>query len=506
MIQTYKDSKSGKIYTESGEYIPNLEEYSRRVRGGEISGQPKDISEMPKVIRTSDGGVGTLTTNLSNIGKLQSNTAFLQSAKDIIARKQSIQQPLSEAKTYWRTLQKDTSPFGGERDANLQIPGMFTDERMRELSPADQASVRASRDAAASAHLQGIQEEEKYREGTLADTITAMKDLLAEKDKISQDAIDSESRALDIIKKKQDLGLPVDDATYKAAGLDSTNGKTGGTISWRYNNPGNIKYGEFAKSLGATKGAEATDGGYFAIFPDLATGEKARKQLLLGRTYTGLSPEQAMKVWSGGVSTTPTAQDKTGFNVSGLGKRYFNDKGYTYDKLVSLGAPAVSKPFSSFTPEEWTQLESAWKTAEGWKEGTTLGKPSTVEHVTWTEAAARALAAKIPGKSSTELWNNYSDAELDELAKGAAGDIVSQVVSKIKPAALLRIGLTQNDAKEILTLKQMQLSDDEIKASMTELGLDPKVLDELNKILTSQENTSDIFALFSLLGAMNSTE
>lgn len=97
-----------------------------------------------------------------------------------------------------------------------------------------------------------------------------------------------------------------------------------------------------------------------------------------------------------------------------------NGKGYTYDKLVQLGAPAVSKPFSKFTEEEWAQLEAAWKQAEGWKEGTILSQPNTVEHVTWTEAAARALAAKIPGKSSTELWNNYTDAELDELAKGAA--------------------------------------------------------------------------------------
>ncbi|MFA5072075.1 MAG: hypothetical protein WC511_07045 [Candidatus Pacearchaeota archaeon] len=487
MIQTYKDSKSGKIYTESGEYIPNLEEYSRRVRGGEISGQPKDISEMPKVIRTSDGGVGTLTTNLSNIGKLQSNTAFLQSAKDIIARKQSIQQPLSEAKTYWRTLQKDTSPFGGERDANLQIPGMFTDERMRELSPADQASVRASRDAAASAHLQGIQEEEKYRETRAEDMVSAMSDLLTEKDKIDQQAMIDEERKLDIIKKKKDLGMPISDDDYKGAGLDATGGKVGGTISWRYNNPGNIKFGTFAESYGATKGAAATDGGFFAIFPDVATGEKARRDLLLGKNYSSLDPNTAMLRWSGGL-------DKNGKP---------NGKGYTYDRLVNLGAPAVSKPFSQFTDSEWAQLEAAWKQAEGWKEGTTLDQPNKVEHVTWTEAAARALAAKIPGKSSTELWNNYTDAELDELAKGASGDIVGQIVSKIKPAALLRIGLTQNDAREILTLKQMQLSDDEIKAAMTELNLDPKVLDELNKLLTSQENTSDIFALFSLLGAMN---
>ena len=153
-IQTYRDSKSGKIYTETGELIPDLTTYSAKVRAGEISGQPKDISLMPKVVRTPDGGVASLSTNLGNIDKLKSNTAFLQAAKDIIQRKSAIQQPLSEAKAYWRTLQRDTSPFGGLREQ--QIPGTFTDERMRELSPSEQASVQASRDAAASAHLQGI--------------------------------------------------------------------------------------------------------------------------------------------------------------------------------------------------------------------------------------------------------------------------------------------------------------------------------------------------------------
>ena len=444
MIQTYRDPQSGKIVTETGEQILNLDDYGRRVRAGEISGQPKDISLMPKVIRTPDGGIGTKTSiadKLSNVDRFKSNTQFLEAAKEIIRRKSEIQQPISEAKTYWRTLQRDTSPFGGMRDANLEIPGMFTDARLRELSPAEQASVQASRDAAASAHLQGINEEEQYRGKRAEDMVQAMSDLLAEKDKI-------------------------------------------------------------AESYGATKGVQATDGGYFAIFPDLATGEKARRDLLLGTRYQSLSADNAMKVWSGGVSTTPTAQDKVGFNVSGLGKRYLNDKGYTYQKLVSLGAPAISKPFSSFTEDEWAQLESAWKRAEGWKEGTTLGQDKGIEHVTWTEAAVRGLAAKLPGMDSTTLWNTKTDSELDALSKEASGDIIQQVISKLKPAALLRIGLTQDNAREILTLKQMGMSDEEIKTMMGELNLNPKILDELNSLLTSQENSSDILALFASMASM----
>jgi hypothetical protein len=485
-IKTYK-TPDNKIYTEGGEWIRDLGDYQAKVRAG-VYQTSIPVNSLPSATRTPDGGIqykneSSLTSKFSNLDKLNSNTGFLQTAKDIIQRKSQIQQPLSEAKAYWRTIQRDTTPFGGLRDKALEVPGMFTDERMRELSPSEQASVQAARDAAASAHIQGITEEEEYRGTREEDMITAMKDLLEEKDKIAKEAINSEEQKLDIIKKKTELGLPVSDSDYKAAGLDATSGRVGGTISWRYNNPGNIKFGNFAASYGATKGAEASDGGSFAIFPDLATGEQARKDLLLGKTYASLDPDTAMLKWSGGLTN---------------GKP--NGKGYTYQKLVKLGAPSISKPFSQFTDEEWSQLQTAWNKAEGWKEGTIVGQDQGIKHVTWTESAVRALAAKIPNIDSTQLWNNYTDAQLDEMAKGASGDVVEQIITKIKPAAFLRIGITQSDARELLTMKQMGLTDIEIKEAMTGLNLDPKILDELNKLLTTQENSSDIFALFSLLG------
>lgn len=469
MIQTYKNPTTGAIMTEDGKQVPNLEEYGRRVRAGEISGQPKDISLMPTTIRTSGGGIGTLTSNLSGLDKLGSNQNFLQAAKDIIQRKSTIQQPLSEAKTYWRTLQRDTSPFGGMKDPALQQPGMITDEKLRLLSPADQASVIASRDSAASANLQGISDEEKYRQTREEDIMKSMTDLLTEKDKMAQDAIDAESKKLDIIKKKTDLGMPITDADYKAAGLDATGGKIGGTISWRYNNPGNIKWGAFAESHGATKGAAATDGGFFAVFPDLTSGEKARHDLLLTSGYTNLDQNTAMLRWSGGLTN---------------GKP--NGKGYTYDKLVQLGAPAVSKPFSSFSTDEWAQLEAAWKQAEGWKEGTTLGAP-TNKHVFWTEASIRTLAESL-GKTPTELSNNYTDDQLSQMAADNSDSVVENTVKKIASASLLRIGLTVADTKELLTLKAQGTKDSEIKTLMTSLNLDPLKLDELNKLLNKLES------------------
>ena len=80
--------------------------------------------------------------------------------------------------------------------------------------------------------------------------------------------------------------------------LAPTGDRTGGSMSWRNNNPGNIKFGAFAEQYGATKGAEATDGGNFAIFPDEATGQQAMVDLLQSPNYRDLTLDQAMKRWS----------------------------------------------------------------------------------------------------------------------------------------------------------------------------------------------------------------
>lgn len=60
-------------------------------------------------------------------------------------------------------------------------------------------------------------------------------------------------------------------------------------------NPGNIKYGSFAKKYGAKKDKDG-----FAIFPDRATGLKAMQDLLTGKGYRDMSVSAAIKKWTGG--------------------------------------------------------------------------------------------------------------------------------------------------------------------------------------------------------------
>lgn len=73
---------------------------------------------------------------------------------------------------------------------------------------------------------------------------------------------------------------------------------SGTSISVSHNNPGNIKYGAFAQRYGAVAGKPATDGGVFAVFPDVQSGLQARKDLLQSGGYKDLSVDAALKRWS----------------------------------------------------------------------------------------------------------------------------------------------------------------------------------------------------------------
>ena len=68
--------------------------------------------------------------------------------------------------------------------------------------------------------------------------------------------------------------------------------RTGGNVSWRYNNPGKILWGAFAKAHGAI-----TNDGKIAIFPDYVTGRNALEAMLFEDAsfgFTGLHLDDAI--------------------------------------------------------------------------------------------------------------------------------------------------------------------------------------------------------------------
>lgn len=72
--------------------------------------------------------------------------------------------------------------------------------------------------------------------------------------------------------------------------------REGGTLAWRYNNPGNIKFGEFAMKYGAVGKAY---GGH-AVFPTYEMGKKAMIDLLFTpiRGYNKLTIFQAISKYA----------------------------------------------------------------------------------------------------------------------------------------------------------------------------------------------------------------
>lgn len=116
-------------------------------------------------------------------------------------------------------------------------------------------------------------------------------------DAFMNELLEEEAQDSDTIVRNQSSSL---EGLYSFVPSNSTS-KTlpqGGSIAVSHNNPGNIKFGEFAKKYGATEGRRATDGGVFAQFPDVETGLKAKQDLLLGSGYRNLTVDQAMKRWS----------------------------------------------------------------------------------------------------------------------------------------------------------------------------------------------------------------
>ena len=161
--------------------------------------------------------------------------------------------------------------------------------------------------------------------------------------------------------------LPIDEDTlsivevlsYKAGYLKVKldNGDTverkGGTIAWRNNNPGNIKWGLFAKSVKAI-----SDGhGGHAIFATYADGVAAQKNLLFTdiRGYNKLSIKAAIAKYA------PVSDPA------------FKNEPDKYAKFIAfnLNVP-TSTILSDLSDAQQTEMVKIMQQYEGWREGTVV--------------------------------------------------------------------------------------------------------------------------------------
>jgi len=118
--------------------------------------------------------------------------------------------------------------------------------------------------------------------------------------------------------------------------------------STRNNNPGNIKYGKWAKQHGAS--GKDKDG--FAIFPDKSVGSVAMQNLLKSPKYKNKTVSNAIKTWTGG---SPYEHDFGGLEnkkVADLNPEEFGSiiAGMTYGEDTRYGATPKPRTPAGPTP------------------------------------------------------------------------------------------------------------------------------------------------------------
>lgn len=121
--------------------------------------------------------------------------------------------------------------------------------------------------------------------------------------------------------------------------------RVGGTISWRNNNPGNIRTSSFTK-----KNGEIGQAGGFAVFPSLEMGMNAIKKLLRAKSYNNLTIEKAISRY---------APNGDGNN---------NEKVYQ-KRLEQLTGLNINLVISSLSNEQLDKVANAIKIIEGYNIG-----------------------------------------------------------------------------------------------------------------------------------------
>lgn len=120
--------------------------------------------------------------------------------------------------------------------------------------------------------------------------------------------------------------------------------REGGSRSWRNNNPGNIRYSQFARNHGAIGMA-----GGFAVFADIVSGQAALLSLLSGPTYIGLTISAAISRYA------PPNENNTA----------------NYERLIArLTGLEITRVLNTLTAGELRLVASAIETIEGYAVGT----------------------------------------------------------------------------------------------------------------------------------------
>ena len=433
--------------------------------------------------------VGNKPTGSSPTSQLDSWKGYQklkEAATKILEMQNKNNKDLTWASSYWNEIRKNTSSFWAPQAPEATTTGQFTDKDFRLMSPADQASVRLSRESAAEWHLAWIEQERKYRENVWGTAMSNVKDIYDIEQRAKNNQLDYD---LDKWYKEQTLGsrksgeeitaikykisqwLPVTDEEYKTLWVNSTEWRAWGTISWRNNNPWNLRFKSWQEEYWAKKDTDSS----FAVFPSIEKAREAYKALLTSTNswavYKGLDNNSAMLKWSSDYEWDP--------------------RSYSYDDLVKLWAPAVSKAFANFTNEEWNQFFEAQQQAEWWNEWTLIWRWNNKTSIQLSNAAAILW----PSISASDL-KNWTTDEIDSAVNAKKDDIYLSAANSSNGEKIQRIyWITPDYISTVLKwLSDWTLTDEDIIADLNSQGKNIKVLEDIKSLNRLSNNTSSIWA------------
>ncbi len=152
------------------------------------------------------------------------------------------------------------------------------------------------------------------------------------------------------------------DAIFTGEGFND-HSKYGQNIPQRAHNPGDIEYGEFAKSHGATGYVLAEGGKKIATFADDNAGKAAARALLNTKGYAGLSPEQTIARWQTGSSIISGVPNASQIPSSVSSSTSSSSTSTDNSRVTNIGTINLQSPSGSqsMTPTmargmDWTTL------------------------------------------------------------------------------------------------------------------------------------------------------
>ena len=168
-------------------------------------------------------------------------------------------------------------------------------------------------------------------------------DVLSEEEKetINQESENSDFKVSDIAKVDSGQGYVI---YVKKDGTKIK--RSGGSVSWRNNNPGNIINSDFTSANGAVGVA-----GRFAVFPNEETGLQATVKLLQSKNYVNLRLNQVYDRWApkGDGNNNPSAYANQVSKQSGV---------------------SLNKRIRELNNDELMRVARAMQQVEGWSVGT----------------------------------------------------------------------------------------------------------------------------------------